>query len=63
MREPANAECGRSVDVLRVRRVDEDLADAAPEEGVVPGVTQAYVALLTQVSGSFVQVLPPFVVL
>ena len=34
MREPANAECGRSVDVVRVRRVDEDLADAAPEEGV-----------------------------
>ena len=34
MREPADAECGRSVDMVRVRRVDEDLADAAPEEGI-----------------------------
>ena len=34
MRHPADAECGRSVDVVCVRRVDKDLADAAPEEGV-----------------------------
>src|SRR6187549_3017325 len=36
MRHPADAECGRSVDVVCVRRVDKDLADAAPEEGVSP---------------------------
>src|SRR5262249_31044377 len=34
MRQPADAECGRSVDVVCVRRVDKDLADALPEEGV-----------------------------
>src|SRR5262249_60453997 len=37
MREPAHAECRRSVDVVRVRWVDEDLADAAPKEGVSTG--------------------------
>src|SRR5262249_20277830 len=34
MRQPADAECGRSVDVVCVRRVDKDLADASPGEGV-----------------------------
>jgi hypothetical protein len=34
-----------------------------PRKASVPGVTHAYVALLTQVSASFLQLLPPFVVL
>src|SRR5215471_6554982 len=34
-----------------------------PRKASVPGVTHAYVALFTHVSASFVQELPPFVVL